>query len=65
MTYNRGIDHLAHRAGGRPLCNKRNAIMSSAIATVDANPDNYVVCKRCAAKLAKMREVSARRAAKA
>lgn len=50
---NQGIFHLAYRSGGDPFCKARRAHMTCTPANAEAH--NYAVCKRCAAKLEKMR----------
>lgn len=57
---NRGIVHLAHKAGGTPFCKARRAHMSYTPAAAEAQ--GYPICKRCAAKLVKMRAVAAKHA---
>jgi hypothetical protein len=49
-VHNQGIAHLAFRAGGVPFCRSRRAHLSVTI----ENAAGWTICKRCAAKLAKM-----------
>ena len=56
---NQCIAHLAFRAGGAPFCKSRRAHIVVAVA--DASKWGCI-CKRCAAKAAKMAEASVRRA---
>lgn len=52
---NQGIAHLAFRVGGTPLCKKRGAFVT----VTDGNHMGYRICKRCEAKMAKMKERAA------
>lgn len=58
---NQGIDHAAHRDGGDPLCGNRNGLMSVSVARFETAS---IPCKRCAAKLEKLRAMAARRSEK-
>jgi len=62
MCNNQGIIHAAYSDGGRPLCKNRNAHMSSAIEKFRTYGTSQ--CKKCAAHLAKMDAVKARKAAR-
>jgi hypothetical protein len=59
---NQGIMHAAYTHGGYPLCKNRTAHMSTIIEKFRAEPKP---CKRCLAKVAKMDELAARKAARA
>jgi hypothetical protein len=54
---NGGIAHLAFEAGGLPFCRTRGAHAS----VTDAKRNGWDICRRCEAKLAKMKAVSAKR----
>lgn len=54
------IAHLSGRMGGPAFCGSRFACMS----VTPANTLGYQICKRCANRLEKMREVQAKREAK-
>lgn len=56
---NQGIAHLAFKAGARPLCQTRKGHIVVAIADSASWGD---ICKRCAGKLVKMQEATARKA---
>lgn len=60
-TNGHGIAHLSFQLGGRPFCKAPNACAS----VTPTDTMGYQICKRCAAKLVKMKEVTARREAKA
>lgn len=55
-VHNQGIAHLAYRLGGFAFCKTR----TGHIIVTPENTMGYQVCKRCAAKLEKMRAVTAR-----
>jgi hypothetical protein len=51
MVNNRGIMHIAYQRGGMPFCKNNNGHMST---TPDRIENEPLICKRCAAKLAKI-----------
>lgn len=61
QVYNQGIAHISFQAGGHPFCKSMTAHIVCAVADAHTEPR---LCKRCEAKLEKMRAVSAKRAAK-
>lgn len=57
------VSHISTKGnGGFPMCNSRNAIMS--VSADAARSGEYVLCKRCEAKLKKIDAMKARRAMK-
>jgi predicted Zn-dependent protease len=48
---NTGVAHLAFRLGGTPFCKNRRAFVT----VTDTDRKGYAICKRCEARLAKMR----------
>jgi len=50
---NAGIDHIALKTGGFPLCRSNRAIMSISVETFRADEGTGRYCARCVASLAK------------
>lgn len=54
---NQGIAHLSFRAGGQPLCKSQKAHI---VCSFDDADKWGVICKRCAARRAKMKPLPKR-----
>lgn len=55
---NTAIAHLAFKVGGDAFCKNRRAFAT----VTDSNRMGYAICKRCEAKVQKMKERAARTA---